>query len=141
MAWFLWRQRHKILSVNKILQDKNGEISTQKLAIEMQATALIKLNEELQELNKNLETRIEQRTQQLTLQNQRLTEYTFVNAHKLRAPVSSILGLIHLMEQVSPEEIKEISKHLKTCGDQLDAITREISRNLEEGIIDHTDKK
>jgi signal transduction histidine kinase len=141
MAWFLYRQRHKILSVNKMLQDKNGEISTQKLAIEMQATALIKLNEELQELNKNLETRIEQRTQQLTLQNQRLTEYTFVNAHKLRAPVSSILGLINLMDQVTPEEIKEIGKHLKTCGGQLDAITREISKNLEEGIIDHTDKK
>jgi tetratricopeptide (TPR) repeat protein len=137
MAWFLYRQRHKILSVNNILKEKNEEINNQKLAIEMQATALIKLNEELQELNKNLETRINQRTQQLTIQNQRLTEYTFVNAHKLRAPVSSILGLISLIDQKKPEEFQLILSHLKTCSNQLDTITREISRNLEDGIIDH----
>ena len=137
MAWFLYRQRHRILSVNKILQGKNDEIGTQKLAIEMQATALIKLNEELQELNKSLEARIDQRTQQLTIQNQKLTEYTFVNAHKLRAPVSSILGLINLVEKSSKEEQLVILAHLKTCGNQLDTITRQISRNLESGIIDN----
>lgn len=137
MAWFLYRQRFKILSTNKILREKNDEIGTQKLAIEMQATALIKLNDELQELNKNLEARIEQRTQQLTVQNQKLTEYTFVNAHKLRAPISSILGLINLIEQASPEEYSIILAHLKTCGKQLDTITRQISGNLESGIMDN----
>ena len=137
MAWFLYRQRYRILSVNKILQEKNDEIGSQKLAIEMQATALIKLNEELQELNKSLEARIEQRTQQLTIQNQKLTEYTFVNAHKLRAPISSILGLINLIDQTDPKEYAVIFTHLKTCGSQLDIITRQISRTLEESIIDH----
>ncbi|HEY3430546.1 MAG TPA: hypothetical protein VGK39_07715, partial [Cyclobacteriaceae bacterium] len=136
MAWFLYRQRHRILSVNRILQEKNDEIGTQKLAIEMQATALIKLNEELQELNKNLEERIDKRTQQLTDQNQKLTEYAFVNAHKLRAPISSILGLINLMDQSKPEEYHVIFSHMKTCGTQLDNITRQISRNLEDSIID-----
>jgi tetratricopeptide (TPR) repeat protein len=137
MAWLLYSQRHKILTVNKILQEKNSEIGTQKLAIEMQATALIKLNEELQELNKNLEERIAQRTKQLTLQNKQLTEYTFINAHKLRAPVSSILGLINLLDQHKPDEYATILTHLKTCGNQLDAITRQISRNLEDGIIEN----
>jgi signal transduction histidine kinase len=136
MAWLLYSQRHKVLSVNRILQEKNSEIGTQKLAIEMQATALIKLNEELQELNKNLEERINTRTQQLTIQNQRLTEYTFLTAHKLRAPVSSILGLIGLIDQTKPEEYNTILLHLKTCGIQLDKITRQISSNLESGIID-----
>ena len=136
MAWFLYRQRHKILSVNRILQEKNDEIGTQKLAIEMQATALIKLNEELQELNRNLEARIEKRTQQLTNQNQKLTEYAFVNAHKLRAPISSILGLINLIDQTKPEEYSSIFQHMKTCGNQLDIITRQISRNLEDSILD-----
>jgi signal transduction histidine kinase len=118
------------------LQEKNDEIGTQKLAIEMQATALIKLNEELQELNRNLEARIEHRTQQLTTQNQKLTEYTFMNAHKLRAPISSILGLINLIDQTNPTEHTVIFSHLKTCGNQLDTITRQISQTLEESIID-----
>lgn len=137
MSWFLYLQRHKFSSLNKVLKEKNDEIGNQKLAIEMQATALIKLNEDLQELNKNLESRIDERTKQLTIQNQRLTEYTFVNAHKLRAPVSSILGLINLVDENKPEELKTILTHLKTCGNQLDTVTREISTNLEGGIIDH----
>lgn len=136
MTWVLLIQRRKILSVNALLKNKSEEIQNQKLAIEIQATALIKLNEELQQLNKTLEDRIQERTAQLTLQNQKLTEYTFMNAHKLRAPVSSILGLINLMDQADPSEKMLIMAHLKTCSEQLDQITRQISRTLESGIIE-----
>jgi tetratricopeptide (TPR) repeat protein len=121
LAWFLYRQRKKILM--------------QKDAIEMQAVALLKLNEELQGLNKNLEARISERTSQLTIQNQRLAEYTFINAHKLRAPVASILGLINLLHQVAPQEKEAIYVHLKSCGEQLDTIIREVSHNLEGAIV------
>ena len=121
LAWLLYRQRKKI--------------ALQKTAIEMQAVALLKLNEELQELNKNLEARIDERSFQLTLQNQRLAEYTFINAHKLRGPVASILGLINLVHQVKPHERESILAHLQTCGDQLDSIIREVSHNLEAAIV------
>lgn len=137
LTWVLLIQRRKILSVNALLKSKSDEIHSQKIAIELQATALIKLNEELQNLNKTLESRIEERTHQLTIQNQKLTEYTFVNAHKLRAPVSSILGLINLMDKASAEEKSIIIKHLKTCGEQLDQITRQINRSLESGVIEN----
>lgn len=101
----------------------------------MQAVALLKLNEELKELNRNLEASIDERTVQLTVQNQRLAEYTFINAHKLRAPVASILGLINLMHQVAPEEKETILVHLRTCGEQLDHIIHEVSKNLESAIV------
>jgi tetratricopeptide (TPR) repeat protein len=135
LAWILFRQRGQILQVNKKLQEKNAEIHAQKEAIEVQAAALRKLNEALQELNKNLENRIEERSRQLLLQNQKLAEYTFINAHKLRAPVASILGLISLFQQVEPHEREAILHHLKTCGDQLDSIIREISRTLEAAVV------
>lgn len=121
LAWVLYQQRRKI--------------SLQKEAIEMQAVTLIKLNEELQELNRSLENSISERTCQLTLQNQRLAEYTFINAHKLRAPVASILGLINLMHQVPSHEKDNILAHLKTCGERLDHIVHEVNRNLEAAIV------
>ncbi|MBX2961869.1 MAG: tetratricopeptide repeat-containing sensor histidine kinase [Cyclobacteriaceae bacterium] len=137
LAWILLLQRRRILTVNKLLKSKNEEIQSQKMAIELQAETLAKLNEDLHELNKNLENRIDERTRQLTIQNQKLTEYTFVNAHKLRAPVASVLGLIDLLHQVDAEEKEIIYQHLKKCAQQLDQITREISRALEAGIVEN----
>jgi tetratricopeptide (TPR) repeat protein len=122
-----------------VLNSQRRKIQEQKEAIEVQATALIKLNDELQELNKTLEARITERTNQLTIQNQRLTDYTFVNAHKLRAPVASILGLLNLISQVPDNERPVLLAHLKTCGEQLDATIHDLSRSLEGAIV--TDNK
>jgi len=134
-AVILFRQRKRILVVNANLKEKNDEINLQKDAIELQAASLLKLNEALQELNRSLESRIDERSRQLLAQNQKLAEYTFINAHKLRAPVASMLGLISLIHQADPKEHETILKHLKTCGDQLDRIIREISQNLETSIL------
>jgi signal transduction histidine kinase len=136
LAVILFRQRKEILQANKDLQAKNEEISFQKNAIESQAEALLILNEELKDLNKSLEGRIDERTRQIIQQNQRLAEYTFVNAHKLRAPIASILGLINLFQQADAREQRVIIKHLKTCADQLDVTIRTINLNLEGGIAE-----
>ncbi|MGC3943946.1 MAG: tetratricopeptide repeat protein [Chryseolinea sp.] len=137
-VYFLIRQRRKILEVNRDLQEKNLEIQEQKVAIERQATDLKQLNDRLQDLNKSLEERIDERTQQLRLQNQRLADYTFVNAHKLRAPVASILGLISLLEQADQREQEEILRHLKTCSVRLDDTIHKIGRDLEGAMVsDH----
>ncbi|MCK6616712.1 MAG: tetratricopeptide repeat protein [Cyclobacteriaceae bacterium] len=136
LSWVLLRQRRKILSVNQMLKEKSAEIEQQKNELEIQAKAVASLNKELTELNKTLEDRIAERTRQLVLQNQKLIEYAYFNAHKLRAPVSSILGLITLLDQRLENDTQTIISHLRTCGEQLDAITREISGNIETGIIE-----
>jgi tetratricopeptide (TPR) repeat protein len=123
------RQRQKILRVNKQLNDKTEEVQSQ-------AESLLKLNNELQNLNKNLETLVEERTAQVMKQNQRLAEYTFINAHKLRAPIASILGLINLLQKANNEEREQIYSYLKNCGEDLDSIIREIGRNLEGAIVE-----
>lgn len=122
-------QRQRILTVNKQLNEKTEEVQTQ-------AESLLKLNDELQTLNKKLESTVEERTSQIMKQNQRLTEYTFINAHKLRSPVASILGLINLLPNASIEEREQIFKFLKDCGEDLDKIIREIGRNLEGAIVE-----
>src|SRR5688572_1535491 len=135
LAVILFRQRKEILRANKDLQIKNEEISFQKNAIESQAEALLILNDELQDLNKTLAGRIDERTKQIFHQNKKLAEYTFMNAHNLRAPVASILGLINLIQHVGPSEQKVILNYLRTCGEQLDSTIRAINRNLEDSIV------
>lgn len=119
-----------------MIKEKSAEIEQQKNELELQAKAVASLNKELTELNKTLEDRINERTRQLLIQNQKLMEYAYFNAHKLRAPVSSILGLINLLDQRLENDTQTIITHLRTCGEQLDAITRQISSNIETGIIE-----
>ena len=135
LAVILFRQRKEILRANKDLQIKNEEISFQKNAIESQAEALLILNDELLDLNKTLAGRIDERTKQIFHQNKKFAEYTFMNAHNLRAPVASILGLINLIQHAGPSEQKVILNYLKTCGDQLDNTIRAINSHLEDSIV------
>jgi len=108
MAWTLSRQRKKIQSQK----------------------------EEIEDLNRSLESKIEERTQQLTRQNIKLAEYAHANAHQLRAPVVSILGLLHLIERIElPEDDKILLDQLTKCGIDLDRITRIIAKNLEEDEV------
>jgi signal transduction histidine kinase len=133
LAYIFFRQRREISKVNNLLLEKNAEINEQKGEIEDQTLELKNLNDQLQDLNKSLECKIEERTRQLTWQNKKLAEYAHANAHQLRAPVVSILGLLNLIEKIQlPEEDKILISHLQKCGRELDQITRTINRNLEE---------
>lgn len=133
MAYVLFRQHKRVAEVNGLLRDKTTEIQIQKEEIESQTTELQSLNDQLQDLNKSLESKIEERTQRLTWQKQKLAEYAHANAHQLRAPVVSILGLLHLIERIElPENDQILVEKLQVCGMDLDRITRVIARNLEE---------
>jgi len=133
MALVLFRQRKHVAEVNSLLYDKTNEIQKQKEEIEYQTTKLQSLNNQLQDLNRSLESKIEERTQRLTWQNQKLAEYAHANAHQLRAPVVSILGLVNLIQRIELSgEDKVLIDKLQMCGKDLDKITRVISKNLEE---------
>lgn len=133
LALFLYKQHRRISEVNEILKIKTIESQQQKEEIELQTRALKDLNGQLQDLNKSLESRIQERTQQLIRQNEKLAEYAHANAHQLRAPVVSILGLLNLLERVQLQtEDMVLITHLQNCGKELDNITRTINRNLEE---------
>ena len=133
MAYVLFRQRKKVAEVNGLLHEKTFEIQRQKEEIENQTAELKYLNDQLQNLNRSLESKIEERTHRLTWQNQKLAEYAHANAHQLRAPVVSILGLLSLIEHIElPENDRVLVDKLQICGRDLDRITRVIARNLEE---------
>ncbi|HEY0655792.1 MAG TPA: hypothetical protein VGD65_21805 [Chryseosolibacter sp.] len=93
--------------------------------------------EEIKSINENLESLVLKRTLELERKNKALEEYAFINAHKLRSPVASILGLINLMRTTqSKNETEAIMKHMIASGERLDEVVGSITRAIASGERD-----
>jgi signal transduction histidine kinase len=103
--------------------------------------ALIASNEEIQAqaeeikgINENLEMLVADRTQELEKKNKTLEEYAFINAHKLRSPVASILGLINLLRRTElNDDARNIMTHLHESTNKLDEVVSTITKTIEKG--------
>ncbi|MEJ0057209.1 MAG: hypothetical protein WDN75_17070 [Bacteroidota bacterium] len=74
------------------------------------------------------------RTHELENKNAALAEYAFINAHKLRAPVASILGLINLMKKVNhTDESRRVMDHLEISASRLEEVVDSITTAIEKG--------
>lgn len=127
----LIRTRHH-LTVKEIkariaLELSNEEIKKQNIEIQAQG-------EEIKGINENLENLVRDRTVELERKNKALEEYAFINAHKLRSPLASILGLINLLNKIpTTEEGSDVLRHLQLSADSLDAIVSSITKAIERG--------
>jgi len=119
-------QKKKFIEMNEILMKQQSEIKDQNEKLQQQ-------KEEISAMNETLEDRVKERTLVLEQKNKQLAEYAFINAHLLRAPVSSILGLINLLEyEKLSEEEKEIYHYLKKSINQLDKIVFKINSAIQQ---------
>jgi GAF domain-containing protein len=85
----------------------------------------------IEELNQSLEKRVEARTNELLKRNKQLEEFAFINAHRFRGPVCSLLGLIQLTGlKDSQLSEKDLLEHLRLISLKLDLITKEITDTL-----------
>lgn len=125
-------QRDELVALNEELRSSQEEVLAQRDALAEKIEELADKNEEIATINTNLEKIVEQRTKVLEDQNKRISEYAFINAHKLRAPLASILGIINLMNhEASTEAQLTLNKHLLKSADALDEIVRSINQMLE----------
>jgi signal transduction histidine kinase len=103
-----------------------------RLALRISNDAIRMQAEQIKHINENLERLVEARTEELKTKNKALEEAAFINAHKLRAPVASILGLVGLLKTTeSPEDLKQINVLVEDSTKKLDAIVSEITRTIE----------
>ena len=94
--------------------------------------ALQALNLEINKLNESLEEKVQQRTEEIRMQNQKLVEYAFFTAHEVRGPLARILGLVELVKvKELNHEREEIISRLQVSANELDDIIRQVSRKLE----------
>jgi ligand-binding sensor domain-containing protein len=109
------------------LQRKTEEIQAQNEEIQSQS-------EQISGINENLEKLVQKRTQELEKKNKALEEYAFINAHNLRAPVASVLGLINLIKKIElDEDGKVIVQHLEESATKLDTVVNSITQAIERG--------
>ncbi len=125
--------RKKIKHTNQVLNANKEELLEKNEEIKTQSLRLKEANDKISSINENLEVAVQRRTLELLEKNKQLDHYTFINAHKLRAPVARILGLASLMSLTnSNKEIRKIMALTKTEVKALDEIIKKIRETLEE---------
>jgi light-regulated signal transduction histidine kinase (bacteriophytochrome) len=89
--------------------------------------------EEIEAMNENLEKLIIQRTEKLAERSKQLETYAFYNAHKLRAPVATIMGLHNLLKMEKDMKEKEkLFEYLNTSILALENAVQEIQKIVAE---------
>lgn len=129
-AYIQYRERNLLrekVELEEKIAERTAEILKKNEEIQAQA-------EEIKAINESLEKRVAERTFELEKKNKALEDYAFINAHKLRSPVASILGLINLISHArTEEESKEIVDHMKISAEKLDEVVQSITESIEKG--------
>ncbi len=125
------------LREKKLLRDKReleAKVHERTEEIQHKSEEIKSQAEEIKGINENLEALVKERTSELEQKNKALEEYAFINAHQLRAPVASILGLIHLMEKLELKEDEKVYlEHLQQSAKKLDDVVSSITEAIERG--------
>lgn len=129
---FIKYRERRLVREKEILEQnvaqRTFEIHKQKEEIQVQNQAIQHQADQINDMNENLEKLVLARTVEVERKSKALEEYAFINAHKLRAPLASILGLVNLLRksEVSVQE-KEIIDRLHHSSEDLENIIRDIS--------------
>jgi signal transduction histidine kinase len=101
-----------------------------------QRRLVIQKNEEVNHLNKNLEELVKIRTERLNELNKRLREYSFLNSHKVRAPLSKIMGITNLIKaekfDLPNSNLPHYLDLMQMSTDELDRVIQEMNAYLSE---------
>ncbi|MGZ3765977.1 MAG: PAS domain S-box protein, partial [Mucilaginibacter sp.] len=73
-------------------------------------------------------TAVKQKELRIIRQNEQLTDIAQINAHEIRRPVATILGLMQLInkENIESETDRELLAHLETATHELDVVIKRI---------------
>jgi ligand-binding sensor domain-containing protein len=91
-------------------------------------------SKEIKSINENLEEIVKTRTIELERKNKALREYAYINAHKVRGPVASMLGLIDLISRTElTPDAEQMFEYLKKSAEDLDSVVHSVTTAIENG--------
>ncbi|QNL22636.1 hypothetical protein HZR84_12010 [Hyphobacterium sp. CCMP332] len=121
------------------LTDSNEVLQKQTLKMENQNRELQATQKQLNELNKELEKRVNERTHRIKDQNQILIRYAYTNAHHLRGPVARLMGLASVYRLDSKENAEEIIDMMAQEAKEIDSVIKQINVDLAEKNLENLD--
>jgi light-regulated signal transduction histidine kinase (bacteriophytochrome) len=125
-----------------VIEDQKEELAAMNEELLQSNESLQGLNNKISGWNETLEETVTKRTQKIETQNNRLKEYAFYNAHKLRGPFCRIKGLIMLLEIVNDEHEKEnIERLVEESVKELESVIQEIQEIVKEVPDDDLNEK
>tara|TARA_R110002012_G_scaffold109617_2_gene253678 strand:- start:28518 stop:31115 length:2598 start_codon:yes stop_codon:yes gene_type:complete len=140
ILYSVYRIRFNIILRNqkklkKEVSQRTQEIQRMNDEIQAQNEELMSQSEEIATNNERLEEVVQDRTQKLQEQNERLSRYAFMNSHELRGPICRMIGLLNVLKITKPKEQQKILDLIQATGFELDAITRKINQTLDSGDL------
>ena len=131
----LSHQGDELAALNEELRSQQDQVIAQRDELIEKNLSIEAMNLQVHDVNQNLEQLVFERTKVLEEQNKRLTDYSYFNAHELRSPVASILGLIDLLQRAQTDnERTELLTHLDSSAKRLDEAIKGINNSLQGGI-------
>jgi hypothetical protein len=115
----------------QLLAEKNRELAEKAAEIEAQNEELQQSQENLFSLNNHLEQLVEERTNKIKEQNDRLVRYAYANAHHIRGPVARLLGLVQLSKLDTSLGFDFLFSKVEQQTRELDEVVKGINRELE----------
>ncbi len=114
------KEQKALIRQNEVIRNLNRKLSQKAAEMEL-------YNRDISAIKNNLEKVAERHTKDLHRENQRIIEYSFINAHLVRAPLTNIMGLVdHVEDRANSERIEE----LKQNAHNLDRVIRKLANIL-----------
>jgi signal transduction histidine kinase len=127
----LLKQRYD--EVFEILAIKNSELAENAHEIAAQNEELQQNQDNLFQLNNHLERLVEERTNVVKQQNERLVRYAYSNAHHVRGPVARLLGLVQLSKMDTDLSYEFLFSRMEEQALEIDTVIKGINQELEPG--------
>jgi tetratricopeptide (TPR) repeat protein len=133
IALIIFTNRQKIKKTNQKLQTAYQDVQEKQEEILAQNEELRHQQAEINNLNNHLEDLVREKTATILARNAQLGEYAHFNAHKLRAPIATIMGLYEVLKLNPSLEDKEfICKQIEVSILVLDEMVRKSQSLLDE---------
>lgn len=109
-----------------------GHLQSQSEKIQRQNEQLKAQQDDLAEANDRLSFIINEKTRNLKERDLLLMKYAFTNAHKVRAPLARILGLLMIARHSPKEDLTWFVGQIEREAGEIDFLLKEISKDLSE---------